>query len=398
MDSFDICIIGSGIVGLSTAYKIIKNNPNKRVLILEKESGPAKHQTGNNSGVLHSGIYYRPGSLKAINCRKGKLAMEKFCKEESIPHEICGKVIVAVTPDEIPRLLKIQERGQANGVNSEVIGKSRLKELEPHVHGVKAIHVPEAGIVDYKQVCIRLMERVCELNGNQICFNAKVRSIVPEGTKLRIFSSRGEYHANHVVNCAGLHSDRVTKAGGQRPDVKIIPFRGEYFELKPNAHQLCKSLIYPVPDPNYPFLGVHFTRMINGSVECGPNAVFAFAREGYGKLNTNLRDITESLTYSGFIRLAAKCWKVGAAEMWRSLSKKAFVKALQRLVPEIESNHLLAAPSGVRAQAVSPDGNMVDDFLIQQNKNITNVCNAPSPAATSSLNIGSIIAEKCLSH
>ena len=398
MDSFDICIIGSGIVGLSTAYKIIKNNPNKRVLILEKESGPAKHQTGNNSGVLHSGIYYRPGSLRAINCRKGKLAMEKFCKEESIPHEICGKVIVAVTPDEIPRLLKIQERGQANGVNSEVIGKSRLKELEPHVHGVKAIHVPEAGIVDYKQVCIRLMERVCELNGNQICFNAKVRSIVPEGTKLRIFSSRGEYHANHVVNCAGLHSDRVTKAGGQRPDVKIIPFRGEYFELKPNAHHLCKSLIYPVPDPNYPFLGVHFTRMINGSVECGPNAVFAFAREGYGKLNTNLRDITESLTYSGFIRLTAKCWKVGAAEMWRSLSKKAFVKALQRLAPEIESKHLLTAPSGVRAQAVSPDGNMVDDFLIQQNKNITNVCNAPSPAATSSLNIGSIIAEKCLSH
>ena len=398
MDSFDICIIGSGIVGLSTAYKIIKNNPNKRVLILEKESGPAKHQTGNNSGVLHSGIYYRPGSLKAINCRKGKLAMEKFCKEESIPHEICGKVIVAVTPDEIPRLLKIQERGQANGVNSEVIGKSRLKELEPHVHGVKAIHVPEAGIVDYKQVCIRLMERVCELNGNNICFNAKVRSIVPDGTKLRIFSSRGEYNANHVVNCAGLHSDRVTKAGGQRPDVKIIPFRGEYFELKPNAHHLCKSLIYPVPDPNYPFLGVHFTRMINGSVECGPNAVFAFAREGYGKLNTNLRDITESLTYSGFIRLAAKCWKVGAAEMWRSLSKKAFVKALQRLVPEIESKHLLAAPPGVRAQAVSPDGNMVDDFLIQQNKNITNVCNAPSPAATSSLNIGSIIAEKCLSH
>ncbi len=319
--------------------------------------------------------------------------MEKFCREEGIPHEICGKVIVAVTPEEVPQMLNIYERGKANGVNCEVIGRSRLRELEPHVSGVQSIHVPEAGIVNYKQVCIRLAERVCEVGENGIFYRAKVRSIVQDGERLRVFTTAGEFMTQHVVNCAGLQSDRVTKAGGQRPDVKIVPFRGEYFELKPQAHHLCRSLIYPVPDPNYTFLGVHFTRMVNGSVECGPNAVFAFAREGYGKLQTNLRDLVESLSYPGFIRLAARCWKVGAAEMWRSLSKRAFVKALQRLVPEIQAEHLFPAPAGVRAQAVASDGAMVDDFLIQKNKNITNVSNAPSPAATSALNIGMLVAE-----
>ena len=393
MEHSNICIIGGGIVGLSTAYQLANKYPNHRIIILEKEPEVAVHQTGHNSGVLHSGIYYRPGSLKAINCREGKLAMEKFCREEGIPHEICGKVIVAVTPEEVPQMLNIYERGKANGVNCEVIGRSRLRELEPHVSGVQAIHVPEAGIVNYKQVCIRLAERVCEVGENGIFYRAKVRSIVQDGERLRVFTTAGEFMTQHVVNCAGLQSDRVTKAGGQRPDVKIVPFRGEYFELKPQAHHLCTSLIYPVPDPNYPFLGVHFTRMVNGSVECGPNAVFAFAREGYGKLQTNLRDLVESLSYPGFIRLAARCWKVGAAEMWRSLSKRAFVKALQRLVPEIQAEHLFPAPAGVRAQAVASDGAMVDDFLIQKNKNITNVSNAPSPAATSALNIGMLVAE-----
>ena len=343
--------------------------------------------------MLHSGIYYKPGSLKAINCRQGKKLMEEFCAAEGISYEICGKVIVALDESELPALERIFERGQANGVVCEVIGPERLAELEPYSAGIKAIHVPEAGIVNYKQVCQRLAERVREREG-QILTSARVSKIDRNREKVVLTTAAGDVEAKQVVNCAGLHCDRVTAMSGQQPDAKIIPFRGEYFELVPEADHLCKNLIYPVPDPNFPFLGVHFTRMVEGGVECGPNAVLAFAREGYHKTDFNLADMAETLSYSGFLKMAAKYWKTGLGEMWRSASKAAFVKALQRLVPEIRAEHLHAAPAGIRAQAVLPDGSMVDDFLIQEADRVINVNNAPSPAATASLNIGKTIVER----
>jgi len=393
----DVVIIGGGIVGLSTAFNLLERYPDLAVTLLEKESELAFHQTGHNSGVLHSGIYYKPGSLKAINCREGKKAMEAFCEREGIDYDICGKVIVAIDEREIPALENIYERGQANGVRCEMIGRQRLLELEPHAAGVKAIHVPESGIVNYRQVCQRLAEIVTQ-RGGKVVTGARVTDIVQEEGSATVTSTAGDFTTGLVVNCAGLHCDRVTKMGGQKPAAKIVPFRGEYYELKPEAYHLCKNLIYPVPDPSFPFLGVHFTRMIDGSVECGPNAVLAFAREGYTKSKINLGDLCESLTYPGFIRLASKYWRVGMGEMWRSVSKKAFVKALKRLLPEIESEHLESAPAGVRAQAVTPDGKMVDDFLIQESDRMVNVGNAPSPAATASLNIGRLIVEKLEGH
>jgi L-2-hydroxyglutarate oxidase len=392
MELSDTLIVGGGIVGLATAYQLLERYPDKKVTVLDKEAEVAHHQTGHNSGVLHSGIYYKPGSLKAKNCREGKKAMEAFCAAENIDYEICGKVIVALNESELPALDRIFERGRANGVNCQIIDRDRLGELEPHAAGIKAIHVPEAGIVNYRQVCQRLAKRIGE-RGSQVVLNAKVTKIELRNNRVVVESTAGEFEAPVMVNCAGLQCDRVTKLGGQRPEAKIIPFRGEYFELKPEVHHLCRNLIYPVPDPNFPFLGVHFTRMIEGGVECGPNAVLAFAREGYKKTDINLGDLFESLTYPGFLRMAAKYWRMGAGEMWRSLSKAAFVRALQRLLPEIKAEHLVAAPAGVRAQAVSPDGMMVDDFLIQKHDRIINVGNAPSPAATASLNIGKSIVD-----
>jgi (S)-2-hydroxyglutarate dehydrogenase len=392
MEHSDTLIVGGGIVGLATAYRLLERYPDKKVIVLDKEAEVAHHQTGHNSGVLHSGIYYKPGSLKAINCREGKKAMEAFCAAENIDYEICGKVIVALDDSELPALNRIFERGQANGVNCQIIDRDRLGELEPHAAGIKAIHVPEAGIVNYRQVCQRMAKRI-EERGSKVVLNARVTGIQNRGNQVIVESTAGEFEAPVMVNCAGLQCDRVTKLGGQKPDAKIIPFRGEYFELKPAVHHLCRNLIYPVPDPNFPFLGVHFTRMIEGGVECGPNAVLAFAREGYKKTDINVADLFESLTYSGFIRMAAKYWRMGAGEMWRSLSKAAFVRALQRLLPEIKAEHLVTAPAGVRAQAVSPDGSMVDDFLIQKHDRIINVGNAPSPAATASLNIGKTIVD-----
>ena len=394
MEKVDICIIGGGIVGLASAYQISKKYPKKRIAILDKEHVLAFHQTGHNSGVLHSGIYYKPGSMKAKNCREGKLAMEEFCNENDIPYENCGKVIVATEKEELPRLHNIFKRGQENGVKCEMIGRERLKELEPHCAGIQAVHVPEAGIIDYVEVCLHLARLVETSGKNQIFLHTRVRDILPDGKGLRVIAENMEVQAKYVINCAGLHSDRITKAGGQKPEVKIVPFRGEYFELTPSAHHLCRTLIYPVPDPKYPFLGVHFTKLINGSVECGPNAVLAMAREGYSRYDVNIRDLLEALTYPGFHLLMSRVWQVGAQELWRSFSKTAFVKALQRLVPEIRPDQLIEAPSGVRAQALSKDGFLVDDFLIQRNGNIINVCNAPSPAATSSLNIGKHILSK----
>lgn len=393
MQESEVIVIGGGIVGLSTAYQYTKRQPGRSIRILEKESGPAAHQTGHNSGVLHSGIYYKPGSLRALNCRSGKRLMEDFCEREGIAYDVCGKVIVACGENELPGLQRIFERGQANGVSCELIDRDRLCELEPHTAGIKAIYVPEAGIVDYKGVCRRLVERITEAGG-VFTPNAKVVGMKQETASVVVETTAGEFRGSRVINCTGLHSDRTTRMSGREPEVKIVPFRGEYFELKPEAKHLCRNLIYPVPDPSFPFLGVHFTRMTTGKVECGPNAVLAFAREGYRKTDVNLRDLCEALAYSGFRKLALKHWRTGLGEMHRSVSKGAFVRALQRLIPAITSDQLIAAPAGVRAQALSPDGSIVDDFVIEPHGRVVNVCNAPSPAATSALQIGISIVDR----
>jgi len=391
MQQTDIIIIGGGIVGLATAYQFTLDYPLLKITLLEKEQQLAAHQTGHNSGVLHTGIYYKPGSLKALNCLEGKSRMEDFCSKEEIDFEICGKVIVAISEAELPALETIYQRGRTNGVSCEMINSEKLHELEPHVAGIKAVHVPEAGIVDYGQVCKRFAKHLQNNENNQIHCSTKVIGI-RHSENIVVETEQGEFEGRFLVNCAGLYSDKIA-AMTQPPESKIIPFRGEYYEVRPEKHHLCRNLIYPVPDPSFPFLGVHFTRMINGSLECGPNAVLAFAREGYTRSTINVLELAEVLSYPGFIRLAAKYWRAGAGEMWRSFSKAAFVRALQRLVPEISADDLETAPAGIRAQAVLSNGKLVDDFLIQENKNIINVCNAPSPAATSSLNIGKHIVD-----
>ncbi len=389
----DLVVIGGGIVGLATAYLFTQRFPGKRVVVLEKEPRVAQHQTGRNSGVLHSGIYYTPGSLKATNCLAGKRALEEFCATHKVPFETCGKVIVAVEESERPALERIYQRGQANGVPCEMIGVERLRELEPHARGVAAIHVPSTGIVDYIAVCERLVDCLLAAGG-EVITGAKATGFIERDQELVVQSTRGEFITHHAVNCGGLQCDQIARLSGQATDVRIIPFRGEYFELRPQSHHLVKNLIYPTPDPSFPFLGVHFTRMIAGGVECGPNAVLAFAREGYEKTSVNWSDLAGTLTYPGFVRLALKYWKTGAGEMWRSVSKHAFVRALQRLVPEITAEDLTPVPAGVRAQAVKPDGTLVDDFLIAETPRVVNVLNAPSPAATAALNIGLLIVDR----
>jgi L-2-hydroxyglutarate oxidase len=393
MQQAAVGVIGGGILGLTTAYHLTQRFPQQRVVILEMEATLAQHQTGHNSGVLHSGIYYKPGSLKATNCREGKKAMEAFCATEGIDYEICGKVIVATNDGELPALQRIYERGQANGVRCALIDAEHLHELEPAAAGIKAIHVPETGIVNYRQVCEHLAARVQE-RGGRIVTNARVTGIRQQAGEVVLQTLAGDFTVAYVVNCAGLHSDRVAALSGEQPGVKIVPFRGEYYEVKPHAQHVCRNLIYPVPDPGFPFLGVHFTRMITGGVECGPNAVLALAREGYHKTDINLRDLAETLTYPGFLRLAATYWQTGLGEMWRSFSKAAFVKALQHLIPAIQAEDLESAPAGIRAQAIAPDGALVDDFMFHETARIVNVCNAPSPAATASLNIGRLIVDK----
>ncbi|QDT96410.1 L-2-hydroxyglutarate oxidase [Gimesia aquarii] len=397
MKTVDVAIIGGGIIGLATGWRISQRFPDKSILVLEKETQVAQHQTGHNSGVLHSGIYYKPGSLRATNCREGKEEMEAFCDAEEIAWEKCGKVIVAVDESELSSLNNIFDRGQQNGVTCEMIGEERLKELEPHVAGIRGIHVPETGIVDYKQVAVRLAERIQEKD-NQVETTAEVTGIRHHADYITIQTELAEYSAKHVINCGGLFSDRVARMGGARPDSKIVPFRGEYYVLKPQAQHLCRALIYPVPNPEFPFLGVHFTKMIHGGVECGPNAVWAFAREGYSNRHINFRDMFESATYPGFLKMAFKYWRTGVKEMWRSLSKSAFVKELQHLIPEIKAEDLETAPAGVRAQALGPDGNIIDDFLIDESDRMINVLNAPSPAATSSLRIGSLVTDRLAAH
>ena len=392
MALFDAAIIGGGIVGLATAWQLTRLKPDWKVVVIEKESTLAFHQTGRNSGVIHSGIYYRPGSLRARNCREGKLLLEQFCMEHQIAWKRTGKVIVATQESQLSLLQTIYERGQQNGVDCRIIDRCQLLELEPHCAGIRAIHVPESGIVDYPGVCQKLAE-LLRASGAEIFLNACVESIEQRADAVRVITSTGIVEAKQVINCAGLHSDRVARQSGLPMKEMIVPFRGEYFELKPSADHLCRTLIYPIPDPRFPFLGVHFTRMVHGGVECGPNAVFALAREGYDWATINARDLWESVTYPGFWRLAANNWKTGLGEVWRSLSKAAFVKALQQLIPEIASEHLQSAPAGVRAQALGLDGKLVDDFVILRHERVVNVCNAPSPAATASLNIGRHVAE-----
>ncbi len=393
MQSADVAIVGGGIVGLATAYRLSQRHPGRSVVVLEKEPRVGAHQTGHNSGVLHSGIYYRPGSLKARNCRAGKRALESFCSEQGIPFERCGKVVVALDAAELPRLDEIARRARENGVACELVDAAALRELEPHAAGLRALHVPETGIVDYGVVGARLAQ-LAQKAGHEIRCGAQVERVRAQTGGVVIETRAGEVAARFLVNCAGLQSDRIARLCGVDPGVQIVPFRGEYYELLPGARGLCRNLIYPVPDPAFPFLGVHFTRMISGGVECGPNAVLAFAREGYRRRDLVWRDLAETLAFGGFRRLAARYWRTGIGEMIRSASKRAFVAALRRLVPAIEAGQLVPAEAGVRAQAVAPDGSLVDDFLIRRAGPMVHVCNAPSPAATSCLNIGGLVVDE----
>lgn len=389
---YTIAIIGGGIVGLATALKLLERRPLK-LIVIEAEEKIAVHQTGHNSGVIHSGLYYKPGSLKARNCVAGREAMYAFCQEHGIAHERCGKVVVATHPSEIPRLDNLEARGRANGLQGlRRLRPEEIKEYEPHVAGIDGLHVPETGIVDYKQVAEKYAELIRQVGG---VIQTRTRFLRCTRTRkeLILHTTQGEIRAHHLINCGGLQSDRIARLCGVEPGVQIVPFRGEYYELVPEREFLVKNLIYPVPDPRFPFLGVHFTRMIHGGVEAGPNAVLAFRREGYTKSNISVRDLGAVLNYSGFWSLARKHWGVSVGEFHRSFSKRAFIRALQRLIPELRYEDAHPAGAGVRAQALAPDGALVDDFHIVGAWRMIHVLNAPSPAATASLSIGQTIAE-----
>jgi len=399
---YDILIVGGGIVGLATAYQLLLARPSLKLLLIEKENSIAKHQTGNNSGVIHSGIYYKPKSLKATNCIRGYEMLLDFCEKENINFDKCGKIIVATKEEELPALKTIYDRGLENGLTGLInIKKEEIADYEPHVKGVAGIFVPQTGIIDYKAVCQKLAEKIEELGGH-IHLSEKVEDIKLNDEKNgnvtlgRVITSKSEYQTGLVVNCAGLYSDKVTKMTMPNAPIKIIPFRGEYYKLVPEKKHLVKNLIYPVPDPNFPFLGVHFTRMINGDVEAGPNAVLAYKREGYKKTDISVAELLETLTFRGFQKVAFKYWKTGLGEIHRSYSKNAFTKALQELIPEVQKQDLIAADAGVRAQACDKDGGLLDDFKILEKQGVINVVNAPSPAATSSLSIGKTISEMVL--
>ncbi len=388
---YDVAIIGGGIIGLATARALLERAPTARVVVLEKEAHPGMHQTGHNSGVIHSGIYYRPGSYKAKLCVEGKGLMREFCATHGIPVVDCGKVIVATREDELPRLQTLYERGIANGVPIEMIDRDRLRELEPHAAGLRAIHSPTTSIVDYSEV-VKAMAGDLTERGVAIETKAKVLAIVRTRDGVEIGTSRLAVDARWLVNCAGLYSDAIARLAGAEPDVQIVPFRGEYYMIRPERRELVRSLIYPVPDPEFPFLGVHFTNTVHGDVEAGPNAVMAFAREGYDLTRVNVRELAETLAYRGVWHMARRYWRMGSYEMYRSLSKAAFVSALQRLVPGIRSEDVTPGGSGVRAQAVARDGSLIDDFRIVDTDNAVHVLNAPSPGATASLAIGRHIA------
>ncbi len=390
---YDVAIIGGGIVGLATAFRLMERAPNLSVAVLEKEARVAFHQTGRNSGVIHSGIYYAPGSMKAENCREGKRALVAFCEREGVAYDMCGKVIVAVNEDERQRLHAIYERGKKNRVACELIGPERLKEMEPHTVGVEAIYVPEAGIVDYVGVCKRLAELIQD-HGYELLLRTEVLDINSQPDRIVLTTTAGEIQARYLINCGGLYADRIAQMSGQAPTVQVVPFRGEYFDLTPSARTLCRNLIYPVPDPAFPFLGVHFTRMIDGRVECGPSAVLAFAREGYTFGTVDRKELLEILRFPGFRRLATRHWRKGMLEIRQSLSKKFYLNALQHLIPEITLEDIVPTEAGVRAQAVTRKGELVQDFLFDETERMVHVINAASPAATAALNVGNLIVER----
>ncbi len=389
----DVIIIGGGIVGLATALKLLETRPSLHIQVVEKEQELARHQTGNNSGVIHSGLYYKPGSLKAKNCIHGYNLLVKFCREHGIPFDLCGKVVVATEERELPLLNNLFERGRQNGLNGfRMLDAVGLREYEPNVSGVAGFFVPQTGIVDYKVVAEKYGELIRQ-RGGTITLGEKVQKIINEPGGVIVETTRSTLSAGMLINCAGLYSDKVARMASPAVDVRIIPFRGEYYKLKADREHLVRNLIYPVPDPNFPFLGVHFTRMMRGGVEAGPNAVLAFSREGYKKSDINLAELTEALCWPGFQKVAAKYWKTGLGEMYRSFSKAAFAKALQKLIPEIRESDLVPGGAGVRAQACDRQGGLVDDFLIFEEEKVISVCNAPSPAATSSLAIGETVSE-----
>lgn len=393
---YDVVIVGGGIVGLSTALKLKEKSPSLNVVLLEKEHAIASHQTGNNSGVIHSGIYYKPGSLKAVNCIKGYHMLLDFCREHDIPYDLCGKIIVAVKEEELGQLEKLYERGIENGLEGlRYISAEEIKQYEPNCTGVKGIVVPQTGIVSYKLVSQKIAEKFEKLGG-KIMLGQEVRNIEQGQGAIEITTPTHHFSAHLMVNCAGLYCDKIAAMTGLKTNIKIIPFRGEYYSLKPERAHLVNNLIYPVPDPNFPFLGVHFTRRISGEIEAGPNAVFAFKREGYKKTDFKWSEFWESLGWGGFRKVAMKYWKTGMGEYYRSFSKSAFTKALQQLVPAVQMSDLEPAGSGVRAQACDKDGKLLDDFAIESTANSIHVLNAPSPAATSGLSIGDTISDLVL--
>lgn len=394
MKRWDVAVVGAGILGLSTALQLLHQHPHLQIVILEKEEGIAKHQSGHNSGVIHSGIYYKPGSLKAKNCREGVQKLLAFCDKHNICYKLCGKVIVATTQEEIPRLLELHKRGLANGVSElSLIGPERLKEIEPSTVGIQALYSPKTGIVDYVTVAEMYAHEFQRLGGVLLTRQCVKRIVSASDHSHIIITDKHEYHTSMLINCAGFYADRI--AHMTEPSVspkQIIPFRGEYYELVPEKQSMIHGLIYPVPDPKFPFLGVHLSRTIEGAVEAGPNAVLALSREGYKKSTIKYKDCWDILTYPGFWKMAGRYWNVGLYELYRSYSKKAFLRSLQKLVPSLESKDLVRGSAGVRSQVITPEGKMVDDFLLIQKPGIVHVLNAPSPAATASLAIGSYIA------
>jgi L-2-hydroxyglutarate oxidase LhgO len=389
----DLLVIGSGIVGLATALEATRRFPQMRVLVVDKEDRVAAHQTGHNSGVIHSGIYYKTGSLKARNCVAGAASMKRFCREQGIRFEECGKLVVATSEEEVPRLEQLHERGTANGVSGlRRMQRQEFREIEPHCDGLCAVHVPSTGIVDYSVVA-RKYALLIEQAGGEIVLRAKVVGLREENDGNVVETRAGSFRARYVINCAGLYSDTITRMAGVKTNLEIVPFRGEYYEIRPERRELVKNLIYPVPDPRFPFLGVHFTRRVNGSVEAGPNALLAFRREGYTGVPPDLGEAMETLGFAGFWKMARKYWRMGLAEQYRSWVKAAFVKALQKMVPDLEEADLAQGGSGVRAQAVDGNGNLLDDFYFMHSAKMIHVCNVPSPAATASLEIGKEIVQ-----
>jgi (S)-2-hydroxyglutarate dehydrogenase len=396
--NYDVIIVGGGIVGLATAFRLLETRSKTRVLLIEKESKLAAHQTGNNSGVLHSGLYYKAGSEKAKLCVSGLQQMVAFCREHGVAHEQCGKIVVATDESELPRLENLWQRGQANGLlRLRKLMPDQIREIEPHAAGIAAIHVPQEGIVDYPAACEKLGELIRTMGG-EIRLNTRLLKFVFNSGQWIAETSAGEFPSRFVVTCGGLHSDRLVRASGQKPAAKIIPFRGEYYQIKKERAHLVRNLIYPVPDPKFPFLGVHFTRLIHGGIEAGPNAVLAFAREGYHWSKINVRDLVESLCFPGLWKFLAAYPSMCGYEVRRSFSKREFCRSLQRLVPGICEDDLEAGGSGVRAQAMMPDGKLVEDFQFEEQRGILHVVNAPSPAATASLAIGEKIMERTLSQ